>query len=81
MPSTGIALTGNASPRPAMISAVNLCTKSGADGDTVGGLSNVLVAALGIASSLRWAKVWSTAAMFCATTSRPFAGNSFESCP
>src|ERR1700727_3089466 len=35
VPSTGIALTGNSSPRPAMIAAVTRCTNSGAEGDTV----------------------------------------------
>ena len=67
-----VALTGRSSPRPAMISAVNAFTKSGAAGDTVGGRSNVLVTVFGTVTSLRCAKVASTAAMFLATTSAPF---------
>jgi hypothetical protein len=47
VPSTGRALTGSSSPRPAIIIAVTFCTKSGALAGTTGGNSRVLVACAG----------------------------------
>ena len=41
VPSTGIALTGSSSPRPAIIVAVTVCTKSGAKSGTIGAGSSV----------------------------------------
>src|SRR3984957_20325034 len=57
VPSIGIALTGNSSPRPAMIAAVTRCTNAGADDGTIGGRSKLLVAALGTETSRRCARV------------------------
>ncbi len=42
VPSTGKTLTGSLSPRPAMISAVTLCTNSGASLATMGGILRLL---------------------------------------
>jgi hypothetical protein len=44
VPSTGRALTGSSSPRPAIIIAVTFCTNSGALAGTTGGNWRVLVA-------------------------------------
>ena len=44
VPSTGMALVGIASPRPAMISPMTFFTNSGAWGGTGGGMSMALVA-------------------------------------
>ena len=47
VPSTGNALTGSASPLPAIITAVTRCTKSGASPATTAGRLRVAVAAVG----------------------------------
>ena len=47
MPSTGSALTGRSSPRPAIISAVTVRTNSGAPAGTTAGSSRVAVTRLG----------------------------------
>src|SRR5664279_223742 len=72
VPSTGKALTGSWSPRPAMISAVTSCTNFGASLATMGGILIVLDATAGTLTSIRLAMVWSTARKFFWTTSSPF---------
>ena len=61
VPSTGKALTGSWSPRPAMISAVTSCTNLGASLATMGGILSLLDATAGTLTSVRLATVWSTA--------------------
>jgi hypothetical protein len=71
VPSTGRALTGSSSPRPAIISAVTERTNSEASAGTGGGSSRVVVTPSG--TSIRWrpSSAWSTAAQFFSTTSGP----------
>ena len=51
VPSTGRALTGSSSPRPAIIAAVTCATKSGAPAGTGGSIPEVAVTSAGSASS------------------------------
>ena len=71
VPSSGSALTGSRSPRPAMISAVTFCTKSGASAGTGGRMSKVLVTVGGTFTSCNCARAASTAAKFFFTTDSP----------
>ena len=71
VPSTGSALTGSWSPRPSIIAAVTVRTKSGACAGTVGGRSRVAVTRLGTSTRCSADSVWSTAAWLRATTSAP----------
>jgi hypothetical protein len=71
VPSAGSALTGSASPSPAISRAVTCCTKGGASGGTGGRRSMVLVASAGKSTSWRWPSAASTAAQFRRTTAGP----------
>ena len=65
----GRALTGSESPSPAIIMAVTSLTKSGAQAETTGGISMVLLTVSGTSTLCRWATAASTAAKFRRTTS------------
>ena len=71
MPSTGSALTGRSSPRPAIISAVTVRTNSGALAGTTAGSSRAEVTRPGISIWCSPASARSMAASFRAITSAP----------
>ncbi len=71
MPSAGRALTGRASPSPAIIRAVTRRTNSGASAGTAGRRSAVAVTRDGTGTSTRWASVASTASQLRRTTGSP----------
>ena len=71
MPSTGSALTGRSSPRPAIIAAVTVRTNSGALAGTTAGSSLAEVTRPGISIWCSPASARSTAAWFRVTTSAP----------
>src|SRR5450755_4209431 len=71
VPSTGNALTGNRSPRPAIISAVTVRTNSGASAGTGNGKPRVALTNSGTTTRCNPCNDRSTAAWFIATTSGP----------
>ena len=71
VPSTGRALTGSSSPRPAIIAAVTVRTNSGACAGTRGGGSWAAVTRPGSSTLCRPSTAASTAARLRATTSAP----------
>src|SRR5215472_16956588 len=71
VPSTGSALTGSSSPRPASIAAVTVRTNSGASAGIGEAASNSDVTRSGTGTSYSPASAASTAALFRATTSEP----------
>src|SRR3972149_8284186 len=71
VPSTGNALTGSASPLPESITAVTLCTKSGALPETTGGRRISEVALAGTRTSCRCTRESATTAEVLVTTSPP----------
>src|SRR5215207_6186830 len=71
VPSTGSALTGRSSPRPAIMTAVTVRTKSGAWSGTTGGSGRVEVAPSGTGMRCNAPTAASTAASLRATISAP----------
>ena len=71
VPSTGSALTGSSSPRPAIIAAVTVRTNSGACSGTIGGDSRVDVTRSGSSTLCKPSSARSTAAWLRPTTSAP----------
>ena len=61
VPSTGSALTGSSSPRPAIIAAVTVRTNCGACAGTTGAGSRVAVTSSGSVTRCRASSAWSTA--------------------